>query len=94
MAMPKNKKRANEADGGSGSSSPPLKRQKIVAASSSSSTFTDEMASRFLQLEQRLQLAEEENARLHEELTVVQPLQEENQRLHALNGSMKESMQT
>ena len=64
MAMPKNKKRTNEADGGSGSSSPPLKRQKIVAAA----IFTDEMASRFLQLEQRLQSAEDANARLEQRL--------------------------
>ena len=90
------KKRTNEGEAGS-ASSPPLKQQKIVAASSSSSSSSvsnEEMAAEMLQLKQRLQLAEEENARLHEELTVVQPLQEENQRLHALNGSMKESMQT
>ena len=90
------KKRTNESEAGS-ASLPPLKRQKIVAASSSSSSSSvsnEELAAENLQLKQRLQSAEEENARLHEELTVVQPLQEENQRLHALNGSMKESMQT
>jgi hypothetical protein len=86
------KKRTNESEAGS-ASSPPLKRQKIVAASSSSSVSNEELAARNLQLEQRLQSAEEEIARLHEELTeqvaeqaakqaaVVQPLQEENQRL-------------
>jgi hypothetical protein len=101
--MPK-KRTANEADadGGTGSSSPPLKRQKIVAASSSSSVSNEDLAARNLQLEQRLQLAEEEIARLHEELTDQaeekarlheenQPLREDNQRLHALVGTIRES---
>jgi hypothetical protein len=94
------KKRTNEGEAGS-ASSPPLKRQKIVAASSSSSSNSisnEAMAAEMLQLKQRLQSAEEENARLHEELTeqaaeqaaVAQPLQEENQRLHALVGSMRQ----
>jgi hypothetical protein len=92
------KKRPNESETGS-ASSPPHKRQKIVAAPSSSSVSNEEMAARIRQLEQRLQSSEEENARLHEELTEqaeqvaeVQPLQEENQRLHALNVSMRAGM--
>jgi hypothetical protein len=92
------KKRPNESETGI-ASSPPHKRQKIVAAPSSSSVSNEEMAARIRQLEQRLQSSEEENARLHEELTEqaeqvaeVQPLQEENQRLHALNVSMRAGM--
>jgi hypothetical protein len=86
QTMP-SKKRTNESEAGS-ASSPPLKRQKIVAASSSSSSSSisnEAMAAEMLQLKQRLQSAEEEIARLHEEAAeqaaVVQPLQEENQRL-------------
>ena len=94
--MAKNKKRANDGEGASSSSSPPLKRQRIAAASSSSAVSIDEMAARILQLEQRLQSAEDEVARLQERLQqqeeqvqrlqlleeeVVQPLQEEVQRL-------------
>jgi hypothetical protein len=74
------KKRANEGEGASSSSSPPLKRQKKVAASSSTST--DEKAARFLQLEQRLQSAEEKNARLEERLQLQK--EENNQRLLAI----------
>jgi hypothetical protein len=94
MMSSKNKKRANEDGGGdSSSSSPPLKRQKIVAASSATSLRMDEMAARNLQLEQRLQSAEEEISRLQPLEEENQRLEEENQRLHALNGSMREGMQ-
>ena len=72
------KKRANEVEGAGVSSSPPLKRQKIGAASSSTAVCTDEMAARILQLEQRLQSAEDEVARLQERLQLQE---EENQRL-------------
>ena len=95
------KKRTNEGEAGS-ASSPPLKLQKIVAASSSRSFSNEEMVARIRQLEQRLQSAEAENARLHEELTDQaeekarlheenQPLREDNQRLHALVGTIRES---
>ena len=58
----------NEPNEGS-SSSPPLKRQRIGAASScsSSSMSFDEMAARNVQLEQQLQSAEEEIARLKDD---------------------------
>ena len=61
--MAKNKKRANEGAGASSAAPPPLKRQKIVAASSSTAV-SDATAARIRQLEQRLQSAEKENARL------------------------------
>jgi hypothetical protein len=77
--MAKNKKRANDGEGGaSSSSSPPLKRQKIGAASSSTAVSIDEMAARNLLLEQRLQSSEDKNARLEARL---QQQEEENQRL-------------
>jgi hypothetical protein len=85
------KSRANE-NGDSDSSLPPVKRQKIVAASSSSSVSNGAMAARILQLEQRLQSAEEEVARLHPFEEEVQRLQvqekEKNQRLLAMRAGM------
>jgi hypothetical protein len=94
--MAKNKKRANEGDGASSSSSPPLKRQKIGAASSSTAV-SDGTAAQILQLQQRLQSAEDEVARLQERLLQqeeesnqrLQLQEEENQRLHALNEGMQ-----
>ena len=77
--MAQNKKRANEGEGAGSSSSPPLKRQKIAAASSSSAVSVDDTAARILQLEQRLQSAEDENARLEERMQ--QQEEENNQRL-------------
>ena len=95
--MAKNKKRANESEGAGSASPPLLKRQKIGAASASISVSNDEMAAQILQLKQRLQSSEDENARLQERLQqqeeannqrlqlqeeeVVQPLQEEVQTL-------------
>jgi hypothetical protein len=85
--MPKqNKKRVNEGEGAGSSSSPPLKRQKIGVASSSTAV-SDGTAARIRQLEQRLQSAEDKNARLEERLQLQE---EENQRLHALNVSMRQ----
>ena len=52
------------------------------------------MAAENLQLKQRLQSSEAENARLHQEAAeqaaVVQPLQEENTRLHEENQPLRE----
>ena len=62
MSKPSSGKRANEGAGSA--SSPPLKRQKIGAASSSTAVSVDEMAAQNLLLAQRLQSAEDENARL------------------------------
>ena len=62
------------------SSSPPLKRQKICAASSSSVS-TDATAERILQLQQKLQSAEDEVARLEERLQLQE--EENNQRLQS-----------
>ena len=70
--MAQNKKRTNEGD-----APPPLKRQKT--ASSSSAVSVDEMAAQILQLQQRLQSAEDEVARLQERLQ--QQEEESNQRL-------------
>ena len=74
-----NKKRTNDGKGAGSSSPPPLKRQKIVAPSSSTTISIDEMAARNLLLEQRLQSAEDEVARLQERLQ--QQEEENNQRL-------------
>ena len=79
------KKRTNESEAGS-ASSPPLKRQKIVAV------LNEETAARILQLEQRLQSAEEENARLQSFEEENHRLEEEVQQLRALNSSMREGM--
>jgi len=79
--MAQNNKRTNDGS----ASLPPLKRQKIGAASSSSAVSTS--AAQILQLQQRLQSAEDEVARLQERLQLQE---EENQRLHALNTSIKE----
>ena len=79
--MAQNNKRTNDGS----ASPPPLKRQKIGAASSSSAVSTS--AAQILQLQQRLQSAEDEVARLQERLQLQE---EENQRLHALNTSIKE----
>jgi hypothetical protein len=80
MAKNKKLKRANEGEGASSSSSPPLKRQKIGAASSSTAVVSNVgTAARIRQLEQRLQSAEDENARLQERLQ--QQEKENNQRL-------------
>ena len=79
--MAKNGKRTNE--GASSSSPPPLKRQKIAAASSST-TVSDGTAARIRQLEQRLQSAEDENARLQERL---QQQEEEVQRLRPFEAA-------
>jgi uncharacterized FlaG/YvyC family protein len=79
QTMAKNKKRANEGAGAGSASPPPLKRQKVVAASSSIAVSVDEMAARNLLLEQRLQSAEDEVARLEERLQLQE--EENNQRL-------------
>ena len=68
--MAKNKKRANEGEGAGSASPPPLKRQKIIAASSSTAV-SDDTAAQILQLQQRLQSAEEENARLQKQVEMV-----------------------
>ena len=73
-----NGKRANEGEGAGSASSPPLKRQKIAAVSSSTAVSPDNTAAEILQLQQRLQSAEDENARLQERL---QQQEEEIQRL-------------
>jgi hypothetical protein len=64
---------------------PPLKRQNIGAASSSTAVL-DELASRFLQLEQRLKSAEDNNASLENRLQLQE---EDNQRLHGIIGGMR-----
>jgi hypothetical protein len=76
--MAKNKKRANEGEGAGSASPPPLKRQKIAAASSSTAV-SDNTAAQILQLQQRLQSAEDEVARLQERLQLQE--EENNQRL-------------
>ena len=91
--MAKNKKRTNEGEGASSASPPPLKRQKIGAASSSTAVSVDEMAAQILQLQQRLQSAEGEVARLQERL---HQQEEENQRQEEENNQrllvMREGM--
>jgi hypothetical protein len=90
--MAQNKKRTNDDGEGPGSSSsPPLKRQKLAAASSSSAVSVDDTAARFLQLEQRLQSSEDENARLQERLQ--QQEAENNQRLRQQEEDSNQRLQ-